>query len=175
MHKQKHRHKHKNLSVNRSNISISIILIATQCKCICILRMCICTLLSKMVDHDEEEELLEIGILLLISRRRNRKARKVPANTKKEKRMRSQRSSYERTLLDLSLKSEDCLLYTEVYFRTTSPSFYQFKFSHLFCIFRAGLDSVFVFFRWREHCKHTYAHANAYARPVHTRDKTTEA
>ena len=35
---------------------------------ISILRMCICTLSSKMADHDEEEELLEIGILLLISR-----------------------------------------------------------------------------------------------------------
>ena len=36
-----------------------------------------------MVDHDEEEELLEIGILLLLSRQRNRKARKVPASGKK--------------------------------------------------------------------------------------------
>ena len=44
--------------------------------------------------------------------------------------MRSQRSSYERTLLDLSLKSEDCLLHTEVNFRTASAGFSQFKFSH---------------------------------------------
>ena len=43
--------------------------------------------------------------------------------------MHSQRSSYERTLLDLSLKSEDCLLHTEVYFRTASAGFSQFKFS----------------------------------------------
>ena len=50
---------------------------------ISILRKCICTLSSKMADHDEEEELLEIGILLLISRRRNRKARNVPTPRKR--------------------------------------------------------------------------------------------
>ena len=44
-------------------------------------------------------------------------------NTKKEKCMGSQSSSYERTLFDLSLKSGDCLLYKEVYFRTASVSF----------------------------------------------------
>ena len=49
--------------------------------------------------------------------------------------MRLQRSSYERTLLDLSLKSEDCLLYTEVYFRTASAGFSQFKFSRRFLRF----------------------------------------
>ena len=49
--------------------------------------------------------------------------------------MRSQRSSYERTVLDLSLKSEDCLLHTEVYFRTASAGFSQFKFSRHFFAF----------------------------------------
>ena len=39
--------------------------------------------------------------------------------------MRSQRSSCERTLLDLSLKSGDCLLYKEVYFRTASAGFFS--------------------------------------------------
>ena len=36
-----------------------------------------------MADQDEEEELLEIGILLLLSRQGNRKARKVPTSRKK--------------------------------------------------------------------------------------------
>ena len=44
-------------------------------------------------------------------------------NTKKEKCMGSQSSSCERTLLDLSLKSGNCLLYKEVYLRTASASF----------------------------------------------------
>ena len=73
-----------------------------------------------MGDHDEEEELLEIGILLL-SRRRNKS--KESTNTKKEKCMGSQCSSCKRTLLDLSLKSGDCLLYKQVYFHTSSASF----------------------------------------------------
>ena len=56
---------------------------------------------------------------------------KESTNAKKEKCMRSQRSSYERTLLDLSLKSEDCLLHTEVYFRTASAGFQSQFFSFL--------------------------------------------
>ena len=36
-----------------------------------------------MAEHDEEEEFLEIEILLLLSRQRNRKARKVPTPRKK--------------------------------------------------------------------------------------------
>ena len=54
------------------SISISILICA-----------CVFALSSKMADHDEKEELLEIGILLLISQRRNRKARKVPTPRKK--------------------------------------------------------------------------------------------
>ena len=42
--------------------------------------------------------------------------------------MRSQRSAYERTLLDLSLKYK-------VYFRTASAGFSQFKFSRHFLRF----------------------------------------
>ena len=100
-----------------------------------------------MADNDEEEELLEIGILLLISRRRNRKQKSTEsANTKKEKCMRSQRSSCERTLPYLSLKSGDCLLYKEVYFRTAAAGFSSNS-DAIFCVFTPGLDSAFVFFR----------------------------
>ena len=67
-------------------------------------------------------------------------------NTKKEKCMRSQRSSCERTLLDLPLKSGDCLLYKEVYFRTAFAGFSSNS-ADVFCVFIAELDSAFVFFR----------------------------
>ena len=69
---------------------------------------------------------------------------KESTNTKKEKCMRSQRSSCERTLLDLSLKSGDCLLYKEVYFRTASAGVSSNS-AAMFCVFRAELDSAFVF------------------------------
>ena len=47
--------------------------------------------------------------------------------------MRSQRSSYEK--LSWNSIFEDCLLYTEVYFRTASAGFSQFKFSRHFFAF----------------------------------------
>ena len=74
----------------------------------------------------------------------NQKSRE-STNTKKEKCMCSQRSSCERTLLDLSLKSVDCLLYNEVYFCKTSAGFSSNS-AAIFCVFRPGLDSAFVFF-----------------------------
>ena len=51
-----------------------------------------------------------------------------------------------KTLFDLSLNSGDCLLYKEVYFPTASASFSSNS-ADIFCAFRAGLDSAFVFFR----------------------------
>ena len=72
------------------------------------------------------------------------KKSKESTNIKKEKYTGSQSSSCERTLLDLSLKSGDCLLYKEVYFRTASASFSSNS-AAIFYVFTAGLDSTFVF------------------------------
>ena len=91
-----------------------------------------------MADHDEEEEFLEIGILLLLSRQRNRKARKVPSN-----------------ILDLSLKSGDCLLYNRYICVQPLPVFFFFNSAasftpvlrQFYVSFKAGPDSAFVFFR----------------------------
>ena len=71
------------------------------------------------------------------------KKSKENTNTKKEKCTGSQSLSCERTLLDLSLKSGDCLLYKEVYFRTASASFSSNS-AAIFCVFTAGMDSAFV-------------------------------
>ena len=98
MHKQKHRHKHKNLSVNWCNISIYKHLIATA-------------QVYLHFAHAYLHSVIQDGV----PRHRGRIARnwdfasyfmttkqksKESTNTKKEKCMCSQRSSYERTLLD---------------------------------------------------------------------------
>ena len=75
-----------------------------------------------MVDHKEEEELLEIGILLLLLPRQNRKARKVPTPRKRNVWVRKVHLVQD-SLLDLFLKLGDCLLYKQLYFRTASASF----------------------------------------------------
>ena len=85
--------------------------------------------------------------------------------------MHSQRLSYERTLLDLALKLEDCLLYTEVYFRTASAGFSPFKFSRHFLRFESGTGLCFRVFPLTGTLQ-TYLQY-AYGRLVHTRDKTT--
>ena len=97
-----------------------------------------------MADHDEEEEFLEIGILLLLSRQRSRKARKVPTLRKKNIWVRKVHLVKE---LSLGFIFEVGRLFIQqVYLRTASASFSSNS-AAIFYVFRAGPDSAFVFFR----------------------------
>ena len=97
-----------------------------------------------MADHDEEEEFLEIGILLF-SRQRSRKARKVPTSRKKNIWVRKVHLVKELSLVFIFEVERLFIVQTGRF----AYSLYQFffKFSFHLLRFRAGPDSAFVFFR----------------------------
>ena len=84
---------------------------------------------------------------------------KESTNTKKEKCMHSQRSSYERTLLDQYLWR--LFIVHRGIFVQPLLVFLSSNLVTIFCVFKAGLDSASMCFHWREHCRHTDAHAYA--------------
>ena len=111
--------------------------------------MCISTLSSKIVDHEEEEELLEIGIVLLLSRRQNRKARKVPSPRKRNVLVRKVHLVKELSLsLGLIFEVGRLFIVQTGIFQSYSqplPVFLQIQ-PPFFAFFKAVLESAFVLF-----------------------------